>query len=328
VAGVLKPPRAFARTFTVAEEYAAFNGLEGLRLNGAAPKDFVARMAVMDLDGVRLRCGGASIGLNLIGATSNNHIFAFATERAHPRLMSGREVPHDVLFHPRPNEVLATRSPSNEPFPWGSIVVPFASLAQAGPGLSGREVSPSRIDAAILRTRPAALARLLRLVADAVRLAETAPEVAESPEAAKAFSAVLVEALVDCLSQSAWEPDRAAARQHRRVMTRFHDVLRAGDEAMLSMTALCRPAGASERTLHQVCMDYVGMAPMRYVRRHRLGLVRDALLFADPRVETVTGIAMRHGFWEVSRFSSAYRQAFGETPSETLRRGFETSLLQ
>jgi transcriptional regulator GlxA family with amidase domain len=32
---------------------------------------------------------------------------------------------------------------------------------------------------------------------------------------------------------------------------------------------------------------------------------------------------MRHGFWEVGRFSTAYRQTFGEPPSETLRRGYD-----
>lgn len=325
---MLSRPRAFARTFTVAEEYAAFNGLDGLRINGPSPRAFSARMALMDLDVIRFRSGEASIGLNLIGGTSDNHVFAFGTARAHPRLMSGREIPHDVLFHPRPNEVLATRSHGNEPFPWGAITVPFATLAQVGPLLSGRGVSPSRIDATVLRPRPVAHARLLRLVADAVRIAETTPEVAESSVASKALAAVLLEALIDCLSQSAWEPDRAATRQHSRVMARVNEVLRDGDEAMLSMTALCRAAGASERTLHQVCMEYVGMAPMRYVRRHRLGLVREALLVADPRAETVTEVVMRHGFWEVGRFSSAYRQIFGETPSETLRRGFESFLLQ
>jgi transcriptional regulator GlxA family with amidase domain len=48
-------------------------------------------------------------------------------------------------------------------------------------------------------------------------------------------------------------------------------------------------------------------------------LVRRALLRATPPV-TVTKIATDHGFWELGRFSVAYRALFGETPSVTLKR--------
>jgi transcriptional regulator GlxA family with amidase domain len=49
-------------------------------------------------------------------------------------------------------------------------------------------------------------------------------------------------------------------------------------------------------------------------------LVRRALLRADSSNSTVTRIVTDHGFWELGRFSVAYRTLFGETPSETLRR--------
>jgi transcriptional regulator GlxA family with amidase domain len=49
-------------------------------------------------------------------------------------------------------------------------------------------------------------------------------------------------------------------------------------------------------------------------------LVRRALLRADPSNSTVTRIVTDHGFWELGRFSVAYRALFNETPSETLRR--------
>ena len=49
-------------------------------------------------------------------------------------------------------------------------------------------------------------------------------------------------------------------------------------------------------------------------------LVRRALLHADPLISTVTRIVTDHGFWELGRFSVAYRTLFGESPSATLRR--------
>jgi AraC-like DNA-binding protein len=313
-------PRAYARSFSTAEEYAAFNGLVGIRMNGAAPRQFTARMAFLDLGGVRVRRGDATVGLSLIGATSDNHIFTFATEPARPRLMAGREVPHNVLFHPRPNETFTTRSQSNEPFPWGSLVVGYDALARAGGTLAGRDVAPSRIDVATIRGGPVAHTRLLRLVEDAAGLAATTPEAAETPSARAALAGVLLEALVDCLSLGNLEYDRAAVRRHRLIMSRLEAALCEREDAGLSIEELCRSAGASRRTLHEVCMEFTGVPPMRYARTYRLKGVRDALLTADPRADTVTDIAMRFGFWQLTRFGVAYRETFGEAPSETLRR--------
>jgi transcriptional regulator GlxA family with amidase domain len=61
------------------------------------------------------------------------------------------------------------------------------------------------------------------------------------------------------------------------------------------------------------------MSPMQYLRNSRFGKVRAALLRADPE-ESVTEIAMNWGFTHMGRFAVEYRQRFGESPSESLRR--------
>ena len=61
------------------------------------------------------------------------------------------------------------------------------------------------------------------------------------------------------------------------------------------------------------------MGPIRYLALRRMHLVRRALLQADSSKATVTRIATDHGFWELGRFSVAYRSLFGELPSESLR---------
>ena len=62
------------------------------------------------------------------------------------------------------------------------------------------------------------------------------------------------------------------------------------------------------------------MGPIRFLNLRRMHLAHRALLRADPSKSTVTRTVADHGFWELGRFSVAYRALFGESPSETLRR--------
>jgi AraC-like DNA-binding protein len=60
---------------------------------------------------------------------------------------------------------------------------------------------------------------------------------------------------------------------------------------------------------------------MEYLRNRRLDRAREELLDAVP-VDgvTVTEVAYRWGFRHLSNFAVLYRQRWGESPSETLRR--------
>jgi AraC-like DNA-binding protein len=65
--------------------------------------------------------------------------------------------------------------------------------------------------------------------------------------------------------------------------------------------------------------DY-DVPPMEYLRHVRLRRVRAVLVDAMPNATTVQSVATKFGFLHLSRFSAQYRGAFGENPSETLRR--------
>jgi transcriptional regulator GlxA family with amidase domain len=71
--------------------------------------------------------------------------------------------------------------------------------------------------------------------------------------------------------------------------------------------------------LHRAFIDALGVPPIAFLRRKRLGDVHTALLMAGPAV-TVKQIAIEHGFVELGRFAGAYRRLFGERPSQTSHR--------
>jgi AraC-like DNA-binding protein len=109
-------------------------------------------------------------------------------------------------------------------------------------------------------------------------------------------------------------------------MRRLEEALLANSDRTLYLTELCSVAGASARTLLACCQEHVGMGPIRYLWLRRMHLARRALQMADPATSTVTEIATDYGFWELGRFSVAYRELFGETPSASLRRPREDPL--
>jgi AraC-like DNA-binding protein len=62
------------------------------------------------------------------------------------------------------------------------------------------------------------------------------------------------------------------------------------------------------------------MPPMTYLRGVRLRRAREELASSHPRTTTVRAVATRLGILHLSRFAAAYREEFGESATETLRR--------
>ncbi|MCU0564228.1 MAG: helix-turn-helix domain-containing protein [Desulfobacterales bacterium] len=86
------------------------------------------------------------------------------------------------------------------------------------------------------------------------------------------------------------------------------------------VTDLCRAAAVSERALAYAFKEVMGLTPVAYLTRLRLHRVRQALLAGTQGSTTVSAAALDWGFWHFGEFSRAYKECFGELPSDTLRR--------
>jgi transcriptional regulator GlxA family with amidase domain len=111
------------------------------------------------------------------------------------------------------------------------------------------------------------------------------------------------------------EPVPAASATVRQV----EEYIEANWHKPLDIQALTRVAGVSARSFFRQFKKERGQTPWEFVKSVR---IRKALIMLEnPGPSTsVTQIALKCGFQNTGHFAQAYRTAFGELPSETLRR--------
>ena len=105
-----------------------------------------------------------------------------------------------------------------------------------------------------------------------------------------------------------------------RLIRGFRELLERHATEDLSVPDIAECLGVSVRTLQTALRAECGASPSELLRRVRLDRAREMLLAADPREQTIISIAERCGFSHQGRFSALYLDAFGELPSESLRR--------
>jgi AraC-like DNA-binding protein len=193
-----------------------------------------------------------------------------------------------------------------------------ADLAAASQALIGRELTAPNMPRQIPASDPLII-RLRQLHAAACDLAAKAPDMLAHSEVAKAMDEELVRAMVGCLAEVVIVEGPTRSSLRMSVMHKFERAIEEADNQPLYVTDVCVKIGVQERTLRSRCLEYLGMGPHRYLWLRRMWHVRHALSVADPSKYTVTAIVANYGFWELGRFSVAYRKLFGENPSNTLR---------
>jgi AraC-like DNA-binding protein len=303
-------------TFTDPSDYGASIDGAGSHLVPTGRGEFKARLTWVELPHLHLvRARESHAHIAYLAPAPKLVVIAFSTQFRPPPIWNGAKLqPSDIILC---GDGGGIHQRTAGPTQWGAISLASKRLAVISKALEGVEfaVPPA---ARLLRSPANATARLAQMHARACRLAETKPEIISSRQVVRALEDELSQALVNCLT-AASDADGNANRNHAGIMARFEAVLAAHGDRPLSLAELCTAIAVPERTLRMCCVEFLGMAPNRYIRLRRLNRVRAALRHADEATASVATIARKHGFSELGRFAAAYRLAFGETPSATLR---------
>jgi AraC-like DNA-binding protein len=88
----------------------------------------------------------------------------------------------------------------------------------------------------------------------------------------------------------------------------------------VSIPEVAHAAGVSVRGLQLIFQRQLGVSPLLHLRTLRLHAARDALIDEATMGTTVADIARRFGYSNSGRFSTHYRNEFGEPPATSLQR--------
>ena len=283
-----------------------------------APGEFRGEVTRIDLHRLWLQRSQVSLPgvIHSAVSKSRNGIFFLANRQQAPIHHTGKELPPGCMMVYSAGAEHHHRS--STACHWTAMSLGLEDLAAAGQAIAGRDLTAPKANL-LIRPSPLLMDRLRRLHAAAGHLAATAPDILAHAEVAKAIEQELIHVMVRCLTES--RSERACAGHQRvPVMRRFEQEIEANPGKPLYLAEICTAIGVSARTLRLHCLHHLGMGPHQYLLLRRLTLARRALALADPTTRSVTEIATDHGFWELGRFSVAFRNLFGESPSATLRR--------
>ncbi len=222
--------------------------------------------------------------------------------------------PGTALLAPAGRRFTRVEPDGSVPFLGVPVLIPAGSMEN--------RLRASGLDRTVLidASRSALHAEAIRLVAFLHDELRNGAGLLRRAKAAENQSDLLKEVIGDILAQTGDAPstqDVAGSVQARRV--------RAAEEFMLENLAeiltvadVARELEISTRTLELAFRTVHEVSPHQYVASLRLAVSRRMLL-SDPEIRSVTEVCMACGIGHAGRFAIAYRERYGESPSETLR---------
>jgi len=146
------------------------------------------------------------------------------------------------------------------------------------------------------------------------------PDLLGNPTVCAGFQQRVLDSIVDVFTATATDHIRWPAPSRRAyIVGRALDYIDARLSDPLSIVEICTMIRVCPRSLSNAFANVLGTSPKSYVLTARLMKVHREI--SDRReCSSIESVAMRWGFAHMGRFARYYREAFGQYPSETLRK--------
>jgi len=175
-------------------------------------------------------------------------------------------------------------------------------------------------NAEVVRCDPRAVDRLRRWLRSVIDELVERPELLGDATTSEEISRAMAGNLITTLATGSGAPVRSALTPRLQLSEASLDFIAGYPGRLITVREVAEAVGASERTLRRAFHERFGVSPKEYLKARQLRAARRDLVRLDPAGIQVREVALRWGFWHSSQFAQDYRRAFGELPSETLRR--------
>jgi AraC-like DNA-binding protein len=277
------------------------------------PQQFQARLTWVSLPRLHLlRAQEPGSRVRYVVLPPDRAFVTFPMHRGSTLICGGTEVHSpDFIFHGSAERfhertVAASR--------WGSVSIRVEALSLFARTLTGSDLAPPPSGCVI---HPKAVDRLelVRLHAQAARMAETKPDMLGHPEVSRALEEELIRTLLTCLTSGGY-PGVKPVQVHEPLMVRLEEALAAYPDHMPGVAEICDAIGISGSSLQSCCLRVLGMTPARYLYLRRLTLVQALLMQATFVTISASDLPRQHGFADFHHFVMEYQRAFGSVPAQ------------
>lgn len=186
--------------------------------------------------------------------------------------------------------------------------------------LGDRPRRPVRFDPAMDMTSPGGRS-WRRLVDTIIADLDDGGPISRSPLAATSLERALVDGLLSVHASSVSERIHGRGASMRpRSLSKALSLLEDHCAEPLTTADVAEAVGVSVRSLQEAFRSHLDTTPMAHLRAVRMSRVHEELLAGDEGT-SVTAVALRWGVTHAGRFAQEYRRMYGQSPSDTLRRG-------
>jgi len=157
----------------------------------------------------------------------------------------------------------------------------------------------------------------LNYIDTAVRSVATPDAPSPLPQMAKSTVELMARVLVSAQPQ---RHVKSSLNRSSQWVHKAEEFCRRHADQPLRIGQLCRELGVSERTLRDAFYKLTDTSPLAHLKTQRLNQVHRELRGSDPGEVLINQLAFASGFSHLGHFCHDYKQLFGESPSETIKR--------